>query len=109
MRHLDRVSTELGGCASVERTRLVVDTANVETLVAGEEGWRELATRLLFWLTSSLFQFQEHEPFPLTVIWGRDARFSTAAGVAAAEAARTLVTAAREAVFMVTAGVWLME
>jgi hypothetical protein len=59
---------------------------------------------LLFWLTSS--QFQKYEPFPLTVIWGSEARFSTA-GVAAAEAARTLVTATRETDFMVVAGVFV--
>jgi hypothetical protein len=93
-----------GGRASVERTRLVVDTTDVETLVASEEGCAESATGKLFWLTSS--QFQKYEPFPLTVTWGREARFSTA-GVAAAEAARTLVTATRETDFMVVAGVFV--
>jgi hypothetical protein len=88
----------------VERTRLVVDTTDVETLVASEEGCAESATGMLFWLTSS--QFQKDEPFPLTVTWGREARFSTA-GVAAAEAARTLVTATRETDFMVVAGVFV--
>jgi hypothetical protein len=105
MRHLETVSMGLcGGNVSVERTRLVIDTTDVETLVASEEGCAESATGMLFWLTSS--QFQKYEPFPLTVTWGREARFSTA-GVAAAEAARTLVTATRETDFMVVAGVFV--
>jgi hypothetical protein len=58
-------------------------------------------------LTSS--QFHDNAPFPLTVTWGSDARFSTDAGLAAAEAARTPVTAAKAVVFMVMANVRVME
>jgi hypothetical protein len=65
------------------RTWLVVDTTNVETLVASEESCTLSTKNPIARLVS------ENPPFPLIVTGVIVARFSMAAGEAATEAART--------------------
>jgi hypothetical protein len=73
-------------CRVLEHTWLVVDTADVETLVACEESCNLSVRR-------PIGVILVYQPFPLTVTGVMDARFSIAAGEAATVAARTAAMA----------------